>query len=114
MLDLLTIKNIKPHQKDIDRVDDYSFYKKGYSNWFYGNGAPISSNATKQAKLIKDPVKLIRRAKAVIARWGTGDYHGYSAGQPIKENVWNPFEQALKNAGFDTLSIEEIKDYSEE
>lgn len=114
MLDLDVIKRIKPQQKDLDRVEDYSFYKKGNRNWFYGSGAPISSNATKQAKLIKDPIKLVRRAKAVILKWGTVDYHGYSEGQPIRENVWEPFEQALKDAGFDFLSIKEIKDYSEE
>lgn len=104
------IVRVRPQQKDKDRVEDFAFFKRGYRNWFYGNGAPISSNASKQAKLIKDPLKLIRRAKAVVNRWGTRDYYGYSGGNPILENAWKPFEEALRNMGFNREQIQAIID----
>lgn len=113
MLDIEVVKRLKPDAKDLKRVDDFSFYKSGMRNWFYGNGAPIASNARKQAKLIKDPIKLVKRAKAVVQRWGTQDHFGYAAGQPIRENVWEHFEYALREAGFDFLAIQEIKNHRE-
>ena len=100
-----------PLQKDIDRVDDFGFYKKGYRNWFYGNGAPITSNASKMANLITDRAKLVRRAKAVVVRWGTRDHTGYSAGQPVRENVWIPFKKALEDAGFTSGEIRHIEGF---
>lgn len=112
ILDIDIVKHINPQQKDLDRVDDYGQYMKGNQNWFYGSGAPISGNASKQAKLIKDPVKLIRRAKAVILRWGTRDYSGYVDGNRIIENVWKPFDIALRQAGLSSEMIQEIKDYT--
>jgi hypothetical protein len=105
------LDRLTPLQKDLDRVEDFGFYKRGYRNWFYGNGAPITGNASKMAKLITDRSKLVRRAKAVIVRWGTQDYSGYSAGQPIRENVWLPFKKALENAGFTRDEIRHIESY---
>ena len=104
----MNITNIQPEIKDYRRAKDMEFYKHGWRNWFYGNGAPIQSLAEKQAKLIKDPAKLVRRAKAVAAVWGTRDYHGYSAGVPKRENVWEPFRRALVEMGFTGSQIEEI------
>ena len=76
---------------------------------FYGSGAPFTHNAEKQSKLIKDPVKLVRRAKAVAAVWGTIDYHGGVGGGNWKvENVWLPFERALRSMGFNGVQIAEI------
>jgi hypothetical protein len=69
----LVIATIEPQIKDYERARAMDFYKHGMINWFYGSGAPIQSLAEKQAKLIKDPVKLVRRAKAVAAIWGTRD-----------------------------------------
>ena len=106
-----SLDRLVPEQKDLDRVEDFSFYKSGYRNWFYGNGAPITGNAAKMAKLIRDRDKLVRRAKAVIVRWGTGDYHGYASGRPVLENVWKPFKKALENAGFTRDEIRHIESY---
>jgi hypothetical protein len=108
----LNVTLIEPQTKDYQRALEMDFYKHGYRNWFYGNGAPIQSLAEKQSKLIKDPVKLVRRAKAVAAVWGTRDYHGYSAGVPKEENVWKPFERALKEMGFAYAQIAEIGRFS--
>lgn len=105
----LNVSQIQPENKDYLRALEMDFYKSGMRNWFYGNGAPIQSLAEKQSKLIKDPVKLVRRAKAVAAVWGTRDYHGGTGGGNWKvENVWIPFERALRGMGFSGVQIQEI------
>ena len=108
----MNIAIIQPQIKDYQRAKEMDFYKHGWRNWFYGSGAPIQSLAEKQAKLIKDPIKLIRRAKAVAAIWGTRDYTGYSNGVPKTENVWTPFEKALRLMGFTSIEIREISLHS--
>ena len=107
----MNITNIQPETKDYRRAKAMDWYKHGWRNWFYGNGAPIQSLAEKQAKLITDPVKLVRRAKAVAAVWGTGDYHGYSDGVQKIENVWEPFRRALTRMGFNVAQIYEISQH---
>lgn len=104
----LVIANLAPTQKDIDRVEDFAFFKRGYRNWFYGNGAPIASNASKMAKLISDPEKLVRRARAVVQRWGTEPHYGLAAGRPVLEDVWTPFRNRLVELGFSREQIREI------
>ena len=108
----LNVTLIEPQTKDYHRALEMDFYKHGYRNWFYGNGAPIQSLAEKQSKLIKDPVKLVRRAKAVAAVWGTRSYNGYAGGIPKEENVWRPFERALQSMGFNYAQIAEIGRFS--
>ena len=76
----INIKSYTPLKKDIDRAENLSWCRGSY----YGSGAPFHSEASKMAKLIKDPDKLIRRAIAVVMRWGTNDYIGYDASQIIK------------------------------
>ena len=107
----LQVTSIEPQTKDYHRALEMDFYKHGMRNWFYGNGSPIQSLAEKQSKLIKDPVKLVRRAKAVAAVWGTRDYTGYSAGIPKKENVWIPFRHALISMGFTGEQVNVIGDH---
>lgn len=104
----MNVTAIQPEPKDYQRAKAMDWYKRGWRNWFYGNGSPIQSLAEKQAKLIKDPAKLVRRAKAVAAVWGTRDYYGYSGGVPKRENVWEPFRRALVEMGFTGSQIEEI------
>ena len=107
----MNINQIIPEVKDYQRAKAMDFYKRGWRNWFYGNGAPIQSLAEKQAKLIKDPTKLVRRAKAVAAVWGTHDYSGYSNGVAKIENVWQPFRRALVEMGFTRDEIECISQH---
>jgi hypothetical protein len=107
----MDVSNIRPEIKDYRRAKEMGFYKSGTRNWFYGNGAPIQSLAEKQAKLIKDPAKLVRRAKAVAVVWGTRDYHGYSAVVPKLENPWKPFQRALSEMGFSRVQIQEISQH---
>lgn len=107
----LVIRTINPTQKDLDRVNQFDFYKSSMRNWFYGNGAPIESIAAKQAKLIKDPEKLVSRAKATVARWGTRAHEGYSAGQPKEEWPWRAFKTRLQEMGFTNGQIQEIANF---
>jgi hypothetical protein len=110
----IDVNLILPEGKDYQRAKQMDFYKHGMRNWFYGSGAPIQSLAEKQAKLIKDPVKLVRRAKAVAAVWGTRDYHGGTGGGNWKtENVWKPFEKALRAMGFTGEQIRLISLHTE-
>jgi hypothetical protein len=62
-------------------------------------------------KNITDKEKLVRRAKAVVSRWGTQDYTGFSGGKPIIENVWKPFADALHKAGFTNAEIYKISQF---
>ena len=108
MLTIEEIENINPDLKDMDRATAFDFYKSGNRNWFHGNGSPITSNAAKQAKLIRNEKKLVRRAKATILIWG---YRDYNCGSGEVENVWNPFADALRNMGFSIEAIQLIKDF---
>jgi len=60
------------------------------------------------SKLIKDPLKLVRRSKAVVVVWGTEDYYNDNDGT---ENVWLPFKRALVAMGFNPDQIDEISEF---
>ena len=105
----LNVATIEPQKKDYERVLGFDFDLTFGRCSFYGSNAPFTHNAEKMSKLIKDPVKLVRRAKAVAAVWGTRDYHGGIGGGNWKvENVWRPFERALRLMGFNSTQITEI------
>jgi predicted Rossmann fold nucleotide-binding protein DprA/Smf involved in DNA uptake len=113
MAKIINIDSINPTPKDFERAQGLDFRKQFGRVTFYGNGAPFQSEASKMAKLIKDPEKLIRRAKAVAATWGTNATNGYSQGTPQEQNVWQPFEQALHNMGFTYGEVNKISQYRE-
>lgn len=105
----LDIDSIKPEKKDIDRAEGLRF--KGSA--FHGDNTPWSSEASKMAKLIKDPAKLVRRAKAVVQVY---DRH-HNPSQPTLKSmmgdkdrdVWTPFKDALKAMGFGHEQISKIE-----
>ena len=105
----LDVDKIVPDAKDLERAKGLSM--RGSS--FYGNNSPFTSEATKMAKLIRDKEKLVRRAKAVVATWGTRDYIGLSNGgkTQTRENVWKPFAEALLNMGFSYAEVNKISQY---
>lgn len=107
---MIDISRIIPDDKDFKRARELS--QRGKT--FYGNGAPFESKARSMAKLIKDRNKLIRRAKAIAAVWGIRDHIGYDAGEPVKENPWNPFAKRLEEFGFTYTQIREISEYEHE
>lgn len=108
MLTLEEISEIEPDIKDMDRAIVFDVYKNGNNTWSHKNGSPIESLARKQAKLITNEKKLVRRAKATILIWGYEDYNNSSHGL---ENVWEPFEDRLVELGFSKAKVESIKNY---
>lgn len=95
----LNIDLIEPEPKDYDRAVGLASS--------YNEYVPDTGKAQRMANAIKDPYKLVRRAKAIIGAWGTEDYEGKSVYIP-KPNVWLPFKSALRNMGFTESQIEEI------
>jgi len=75
----LKIENISPETKDIERANKMTSPQK----------------ATAQAKAITDPVKLVRRLKAVLSVHGVGDYS-------------NPFKNKMADLGFTNAQIKSI------
>lgn len=93
-------QSIKPDNKDYERALDFA-----YSD---DPDTPQTSKAEKMSKLIKDPLKLVRRSKAVVVVWGTEDYYNDNDGT---ENVWLPFKRALIAMGFNPDQIAEISEF---
>lgn len=116
----IDVSKIQPTQKDFDRADGLLF--RGHT--FRGDNLPWASEANKMAKLIKDPIKLIRRAKAVYAAYGdkysprvnnTGYYiTNYQEDGDKEVDVWTPFNDALKRMGFTIDQIKILKDTSKD
>ena len=66
----IKINEIQPEKKDFERAKNLRFKKTSKRIIFNGDNSPFESEANKQAKLIKDPEKLVRRTLAVIAIYG--------------------------------------------
>jgi len=98
------IEQIVPDAKDLERAEGLSM--RGPT--FHGNNAPFQSEAVKMSKLIKDKTKLIRRAKAVAATWGTKPIRN---GKGESQDVWGPFAYALEKAGLTAQEIDAISKY---
>jgi len=99
-VEYLPCQSIKPDGKDYERALAFA-----YEN---DPDTPQTSKAEKMSKLIKDPLKLVRRSKAVVGIWGTDDYYNDNDGT---ENVWVPFRRALVNMGFNPDQIREISEF---
>jgi hypothetical protein len=91
---------IKPDNKDYERALDFAYENDPET--------PQTSKAEKMSKLIKDPIKLVRRSKAVVGIWGTDDYLN---AKDEAENVWVPFKRALVAMGFTPDQIAGISEF---
>jgi hypothetical protein len=87
----INILDIQPEERDIERV---------IINMVDEEGKPLEKKAEKQAKLIKDPEKLVRRAKAVVSKWGVIQY--------TDGNMWSPFKKRMKEMGFTDRQIQDV------
>jgi hypothetical protein len=94
----LIIDSIEPEPKDYDRAVGLA---SSYDEYI-----PDTGKAQRMANAIKDPYKLVRRAKAIVGAWGTDSYEG-KAWVP-SPNVWIPFNAALRRMGFTESQIDEI------
>jgi hypothetical protein len=95
----IPIALVKPENKDYERA-------LGLAS-DYDDAVPSTPKAMKMSKLIKDPLKLVRRSKAVVGIWGTDDHEG----KDVDENVWLPFKKALKDMGFTEDQIDAIENF---
>lgn len=95
----IKVELILPEGKDYERALGFEYLN---------TGIPQLSKADRMAKLIKDPIKLVRRSKAVVGIWGTEDYLNDS---DEVENVWVPFRKALVAMGFNPDQIREISEF---
>lgn len=92
----IDVDSIKPTKKDHERADGLRWQ----GSTFHGDNSPFRSQASKMAKLIQDPEKLVRRAKAVAQEYGTG--------REGDRDAWGPFRDALREMGFTRSQIEKI------
>ena len=101
----IDVNSIQPTQKDFDRAENLQFtqsYVGAYKSTFHGSGTPWNREAEKMAKLITDPIKLVRRAKAVLQTYGlNNEYDDETA-------VWKPFNDRLIKLGFTRQQIIDI------
>jgi len=84
---LLCVDKINPEEKDYVRA-------LGLDR----GGEPDLGKASRMAKAITDPAKLVRRSKAVVGIWGT-------------ENVWAFFKSELRTKGFIEDDISKISEF---
>lgn len=85
--ELIDVSLLFPEPKDLDRARN--LYAKG---GYYAEGKAMT-----MSRVITDPYKLVRRAKAVVLVNGRSDWR-----------VVGPFTSALRNMGFIKEQIESI------
>lgn len=95
----IKINEIQPEEKDFQRAENLRFKKTAKRIIFNGDNSPFESEASKQAKLIKDPEKLIRRTLAVLAIYGENS------------EVAKIFLSKCFETGFTYEQREQIKDF---
>lgn len=94
VMSMAMVDRIYPEPKDIDRA-------RGLAK---GGSSPKQGAVESMAKLITDPQKLVRRAKAIVRVWGTADYPD--------SKPWGTFKRALERMGFDREQVTKISNYS--
>jgi hypothetical protein len=101
----IDVNKILPEPKDRMRAEGL-MNLRGKTN----DDKPFRSNASKMSKLITDPFKMVRRAKAVSQMYGYGDYFSLPPGKTINQgsNVFAPFAEALERMGFSKQQINDI------
>ena len=100
--DHLYVDSIFPDSKDMKRARDMAKLPKGIDA-----GGPLQNKANPQAKAIQNSIKLIRRSKAVVKIWGTGEH------DTIKglSNPWTPFREKMIREGFTADQIKIVENY---
>ena len=98
-LQSIDVDSVKPEKKDMDRAEGMKLNNRKARE----DGSPWKVCAAKMAKAIKDPMKLIRRSKAV--RMTYGDFYDGDS----DSDVWERFKEALENMGFSDSQIQSIE-----
>ena len=100
----IDVASVRPEKKDWDRANGLRFH----GTKFNGDNSPFAIKARTMANAIKDPYKMIRRAKAVRGVYGT-DYDGTSS-----SDVYAQFRRAMLNMGFTPDQVAIVDDYQDE
>ena len=100
--DHINVSDIYPERKDLMRARDMAKLPKGIDA-----GGPLHAKARSQAKAIQNSEKLIRRAKAVVATWGTG-VHDTVKGM---SSPWEPFRERMVLEGFRAEQVTAVETY---
>ena len=102
----IDVNRILPEKKDIMRAEGLLILRSKIKS----DGSPFRSNASKMSKLITDPFKLIRRAKAISSMYGFGDYFTLPPGRTIDQgsNVFAPFAVRLEQMGFSKQQVDDV------
>lgn len=100
--DHIKVEHIHPEPKDLMRARDMAKLPKGIPA-----GGPLQSKADPQAKAITNSAKLIRRAKAVVQIWGTGDHETVKG----TSNPWVPFREKMIREGFTADQVDIVAYY---
>ncbi len=103
----MTVDRIVPEKKDLMRARHLKIKAKAKES----DSIPYQGKANSMAKLITDPHKLVRRAKAVVSCWGTQNLVGTINGINIEVNMWTPFKTRLEELGFSSTQINIISNY---
>lgn len=101
--DHMDVESICPDKKDLKRALAMDKLPKG----IYGGG-PLQSKANPQAKAITNSYKLIRRAKAVVQIWGTGEHETRKG----ISNPWKPFREKMIREGFTAEQVKIVENYT--
>jgi hypothetical protein len=105
IIEAIDITTITPEPKDIARA-------RNMKMWNTRSHTPcLATSAAKMANLIQDPLKLVRRAKAVVRIWGTRPVtcHDNVYGRTSDECPWRWFKMRLKEMGFTDNQISLIE-----
>ena len=103
----MIVDGIIPEEKDLMRARHLKIKAKAKAT----DSVPYQGKANSMAKLITDPHKLVRRAKAIVSCWGTENLVGTVNGIDIEVNMWTPFKTRLEELGFSKRQIENISNY---
>jgi len=105
-MDYIDVNKVLPESKDIMRAEGLMVLRGKTKD----DSSPFRSNASKMSKLITDPFKLVRRAKAVSQMYGYGDYFPVRPGKIINQdgNVFAPFAERLIEMGFSKEQVDDI------
>lgn len=103
----MTVDRIIPEKKDLMRARNLKIKRKANVT----DSIPYQGKANSMAKLITDPHKLVRRAKAIVSYWGTENLVGTINEVRIEVNMWTPFKTRLEELGFSNRQINIISNY---
>lgn len=103
--EFVQVAELVPDKKDYERAEGI---KAARRLSFHG---PPSAEAAKMASAIKDPEKLIRRAKAVVAVCGVGEQQDDTVNTYYYQDCWSPFEKAMLALGFTKSDVDIVKNF---